>query len=116
VKGSGPAHTKGGRDLSKDAENWPTPNSNEDKYRLQGSSQQSKGLTATVIRRSSQPAPMTPDGQKSSKPSRRLNPLFVEWLMGWPVGWTELEPVEMASYLYKLRSHYEYLLQGLNKA
>lgn len=24
---------------------------------------------------------------------RRLNPLFVEWLMGWPLGWTDFAPV-----------------------
>ena len=30
----------------------------------------------------------TPDGPPSSNVSRSLNPLFVEWLMGWPIGWT----------------------------
>jgi hypothetical protein len=25
----------------------------------------------------------------------RLNPTWVEWLMGWPLGWTELSPLEM---------------------
>lgn len=33
--------------------------------------------------------------------SRRLNPQFVEWLMGWPVGWTDFAPVETASLLSK---------------
>jgi len=23
-----------------------------------------------------------------------MNPVFVEWLMGWPLGWTELQPLE----------------------
>ena len=40
------------------------------------------------------PAPLIPDGQPSSPPGptslRRLNPRFVEWLMGFPVKWTEL--------------------------
>ena len=31
-------------------------------------------------------APCSRSGQTSP---RRLNPLFVEWLMGWPLGWTE---------------------------
>ncbi|XHE14062.1 hypothetical protein PCC82_04750 [Agrobacterium deltaense] len=30
------------------------------------------------------------DGEKSSPERRSLNPLFVEWLMGWPPGWTLL--------------------------
>jgi len=25
----------------------------------------------------------------------RLNPMWVEWLMGWPLGWTDLKPLEM---------------------
>lgn len=29
-----------------------------------------------------------PVGQVSSHPRRSLNPLFVEWLMGWPPAWT----------------------------
>jgi len=24
-----------------------------------------------------------------------LNPMWVEWLMGWPLGWTDLKPLEM---------------------
>jgi hypothetical protein len=31
----------------------------------------------------------------ASKTGKRLNPLFVEWLMGWPPGWTDFEPVAM---------------------
>jgi hypothetical protein len=27
--------------------------------------------------------------------SGRLNPTWVEWLMGWPLGWTDLKPLEM---------------------
>ncbi len=34
-------------------------------------------------------APQTPPGgQPSSSVGRTLNPQFVEWLMGWPLGWT----------------------------
>lgn len=28
-------------------------------------------------------------------PPKRLNPEWVEWLMGWPLGWTDLKPLEM---------------------
>lgn len=27
-----------------------------------------------------------------------LNPAWVEWLMGWPIGWTDLKPLEMAKF------------------
>jgi hypothetical protein len=36
----------------------------------------------------------TPAGLQSSETRRVLNPQFVEWLMGWPIGWTVSEPVE----------------------
>ena len=39
----------------------------------------------------------TPGGPTSSPERRTLNPLFVEWLMGWPIGWTGSAPVETAS-------------------
>jgi hypothetical protein len=29
-----------------------------------------------------------------------LNPEWVEWLMGWPLGWTDLKPLEMDKSLY----------------
>lgn len=36
--------------------------------------------------------PPTPtDGHECSPKCRRLNPLFVEWLMGFPLGWTDCE-------------------------
>ena len=35
-----------------------------------------------------------------------LNPQFVEWLMGWPIGWTEFAPVETVS------SHWLPLMRG----
>jgi len=29
-----------------------------------------------------------------------VNPIFSEWLMGWPLEWTDLKPLEMDKYLY----------------
>ncbi len=37
--------------------------------------------------------PETPDGGKLSATHLALNPQFAEWLMGWPIGWTELKPL-----------------------
>jgi hypothetical protein len=39
----------------------------------------------------SPPDPATPDGPRSSQERRSLNPLFVEWLMGWPTGLSGFE-------------------------
>lgn len=35
----------------------------------------------------------------------RLNPAWVEWLMGWPTGWTDLKPLEMARFHEWQRQH-----------
>jgi hypothetical protein len=34
-----------------------------------------------------------------------LNPIWVEWLMGWPIGWTDLKLLEMDKFQAWWRSH-----------
>ena len=34
-----------------------------------------------------------------------LNPVWVEWLMGWPLGWTDLKPLETDKYQQWLQQH-----------
>lgn len=34
-----------------------------------------------------------------------LNPDWVEWLMGWPIGWTDLKPLEMDKYRAWQQAH-----------
>ena len=34
-----------------------------------------------------------------------LNPLWVEWLMGWPIGWTDLRPLGMDKFRQWFDSH-----------
>jgi hypothetical protein len=38
----------------------------------------------------------------------KLNPPWVEWLMGWPIGWTDLKPLEMDKFQQWRRSHGEF--------
>lgn len=57
----------------------------------------------------SHPPHMTPFGVQFSLKGRwtgpQLNPRFGEWLMGWPVGWTESKPLETAKFQQWLHSH-----------
>jgi hypothetical protein len=35
----------------------------------------------------------------------RMNPAWGEWLMGWPIGWTDKTPLAMDKYLLWLKKH-----------
>lgn len=88
----------GMRNLNDEAAMWMTPRSHE-----VGNYQYSRGdktkpvetLTGQAIySRLAQVTVKT--GKPSSKERRSLNPLFVEWLMGWPPGWTLLVSTDFA--------------------
>ena len=38
----------------------------------------------------------------------KLNPMWVEWLMGWPLGWTDLKPLETDKFHYVPQQHGDY--------
>ena len=55
-----------------------------------------------------------PAAAKSLDPSGgQLNPDWVEWLMGWPIGWTACEPLEMDRFQQWPRWHSEPSVDGL---
>ena len=58
-------------------EMYPTPTHSEHKYRLKGNTQASKCLEAQARRLGG-----------------KLNPNFVEFLMGYPMNWTKIDPTE----------------------
>ena len=37
-----------------------------------------------------------------------LNPTWVEWLMGWPLGWTDLKPLAMGKSPFAPQQHSNY--------
>lgn len=68
---------------------------------------------------SSVPTMTCNDAKNSNPPSQRkrntpplnvvvggsVNPTWAEWLMGWPIGWTDLKPLEMGRFRQWYRSH-----------
>jgi hypothetical protein len=87
------------------SDQWMTPRVSEtDQYQydrgnkerpvltLQGQSQAMPTLASSLPDH-----PISTVGEESSKIRRTLNPLFVEWLMGWPPGWTSLALTPPAS-------------------
>ena len=110
----------GGSDLQSAAANWPTlatrdyrsPNAASHMDRSTGAKHLDQ--LPIFIEHSFLPAPPTSThGDKSpSTSARRLNPDFVDWLMGLPPGWTDYAPLETASYLSKVRSLLHSFLGG----
>ncbi len=78
------------------AQNWPTPDASIEKFRLGGSSQQSKSLEA-MARRGELGLPDQDRTSTRGKSQGQLNPGWVEQLMGLPVGWTQLSIEWIAS-------------------
>lgn len=81
----------GCRVLAREAAIWPTPMAKDGDKAPKTYSRGNPSLPAMGESfHCSPPAPATPTlGPESSPSTRRLNPRFVEWLMGWPIGWTD---------------------------
>jgi DNA (cytosine-5)-methyltransferase 1 len=73
---------------------WPTPTARDWKTGHKGTDKQKK---------------MTPNGYgcqlNDMVDGGKLNPTWVEWLMRWPLGWTDCEPLEMDKFQLWRRQH-----------
>lgn len=101
---------QGGGEFDKAIRNWPTPTSSmmtladmeQAKYsgtdKRRPTYQQAKEKFATPNQRDWKDSGSTQGNRKSpnlgTQVGGQLNPNWVEWLMGWPIGWTDLEPLE----------------------
>jgi hypothetical protein len=94
---------------------WPTPTVHGNHNRKGMSKNSGDGL-ATAVK--TWPTPTASDGTGGPGSSGRqggenlrtavggtLNPTWVEWLMGWPLGWTDLEPLETDKFREWLSRH-----------
>lgn len=90
------AGTTRGTGLATAVKTWPTPRSScHDMGTLMMSkfsgTQRKAGL---------------PEAQYNPEQAGQLNPPWVEWLMGWPIGWTELKPLATGKCLPPTQKHY----------
>ena len=69
---------------------WPTPQASDNRDRGH--------IGMPAIQRRKEKGKQIGLGQSVSDTSGALNPLWVEWLMGWPIGWTDLKPLEMDKF------------------
>lgn len=56
-----------------------------------------------------------PDGSQPRQDGQ-LNPEWVEWFMGWPIGWTELKPLAMDRFREWQQQHSPFSNKTVNKA
>lgn len=96
-------------------EMWPTPSASHCETRppatFNPKSQSGRSLGA-MARHNMWPTRTAQDSKNNGAPSQmdrntkplnaevggKLNPPWVEWLMGWPIGWTGLEPLETGRF------------------
>jgi hypothetical protein len=79
---------------------FPTPQASDNRDR--------GNLGSGAIQRRKEKGKQISLSQSVSDTSGALNPLWVEWLMGWPLGWTDLKPLEMVKFQSWLQQHGEY--------
>lgn len=79
-----------GDGLATAVKNWPTPQASDvrDRGNLSSGSTQRRIAKGKQINLS----------MSVSEESGQLNPDWVEWLMGWPTGWTSLEPLDRSTF------------------
>lgn len=95
--GHGP-NKKGAPNLQTVVKQWPTPMARDHK----GSP--TAGRVSERASESSRGVPL-PEEIARRGDHGQLNPQWVEWLMGWPTGWTALKPLEMARFQEWQRQH-----------
>jgi hypothetical protein len=100
---------------------WPTPRSTDGSHggRVTPRKSRNGGNLIEAVSKEMFPTPTVNDSKNNGAPSQAkrnspnlnsviggsLNPTWVEWLMGWPLGWTDLRPLEMDKFRQWLHSH-----------
>jgi len=96
---------------------WPTPTVCGNHNRKGASPTSGDGLATAVLKVATPTARDWKSGKASQATHDRnsrplseqiggsLNPTWVEWLMGWPLGWTDLDPLATDKFRLWLRQH-----------
>lgn len=94
--------------------NWPTPSVSDTEGGQQSDRVEQTQSGAYILRKKNKPdstfgaklsdAVLFEEKKYSPLPGK-LNPTWVEWLMGWPIGWTDLKPLETDKYQQWLQLH-----------
>ena len=107
---------KAGWKLTEAVQMWPTPVASDTSSRTKPYAQGGTPLSLAVKYQTPNTSGM--DGRSNSRKATikrgqqvlnggQLNPPWVEWLMGWPIGWTDLKPLETDKSPNALHKHGE---------
>jgi hypothetical protein len=111
--------------LKKRMEQWPTPDANcgqrgtQPNWTPKRKSGHTAQYTINQAVRDKFPTPTCHNSKEGAYPAEftrktptlathaggKLNPMWVEWLMGWPLGWTDLKPLETDKYHFVQQQH-----------
>jgi hypothetical protein len=97
TEGAVKALQKGRKDLGACVKVWPTPTASD----WRG------GTGKTQAERGRKNGPSLAEANRGS-----LNPTWVEWLMGWPLGWTDLKPLGTDKFRQWQQQHSGFLAEG----
>jgi hypothetical protein len=81
---------------------WPTPCSTD--YKGSGKTGELRDRLDYAVERG---ATKSKTYSEAPKNGGQLNPMWVEWLMGWPLGWTDLKPLETDKSHFVQQQHGE---------
>jgi hypothetical protein len=76
---------------------WPTPRASD--YKGATSADAMSKAAARGF------SPNLPEAAAAAAGGGSLNPMWVEWLMGWPLGWTDLKPLGMDKFQQWQQQH-----------
>jgi len=105
--GGTPQNSKGKRDLRLDIRQWPTPRTSDYKSGQvtdKTFSKNARPLNEVACHCSRLDLDYEKYGEKPSPSTRRLNPRFVTWLMGWPLTDSGFSATEWSRYRRRMRS------------
>jgi DNA (cytosine-5)-methyltransferase 1 len=91
--------------LKKKKENWPTPATRD--YKGANGFETTTKKISEGLRAHMGQLPNAIQHMEQKPIGGTLNPTWVEWLMGWPLGWTDLKPLETDKYHYAQQKHGE---------
>jgi hypothetical protein len=78
-------------------DSFPTPQASDNRDR--------GNLSSPCVQRRKEIGKQISLSQSVSEVSGKLNPSWVEWLMGWPIAWTDLNPLAMDKCLCAQQQH-----------